>query len=409
MIRSILATIVALMMLVSNAFAGEPYYVGFEVGDQAESSGNQSTAFTNNPSLVRSGTYALKIEALTTTATPYYQVGTISGTGSTAAGNYPTAKYSIWAYPDTFVASNDEEIISFYDNNAIAPGAHKFSVRVNSTGNLLAYIGATPTLTETSSLTLTPDQYQLLQFTVETGASAGYLVTLNGVTILSGTGVDMGSNPTGRINLGMFTNRNGKSYRFYYDDLIASDTQFYANAKVARFGVLSDANPAQWEGGTIDSNSLEVDEVVRDDDISYIKCFNTTGTKSHYFSMQNASEIGISGVIKAVSVTARAKKEDPLATTAFVIRMRTEGTEIVADTTNKDVSSSYASYRKIKSTNLSNGEWTFDDLDALEVGVLENNPNNVRVTQVFGMVLYDPDDQYDFDPILIYRRLIEDY
>lgn len=308
-------------------------------------------------------------------------------------------------YPTVRPATATEEVFSVADSGT-SPGIHKFSLRMNTAGKLLAYGGSAVTLLATSTATPALSTWTRLEITVGTGGSAAYELKINGSADISGT-ANLGSVNNGRVRLGKFTNRASNAYTIYWDDLATSVTDYFGNSKIKRIQISGDSTPATWLSGPSEQDFQQITEIVRDEDTTYLQSAATSGAKQHFFTLQDVSDLSLTGKIKAISATARAREDGAGGTSSFVIRYKAGA--LTSDTSNKDLSTSYAGLKKILTEDPNGGVWTYDDFNSLEFGIIENNSIADRVTQVFGMVLYNPDESYTVNPLLKFRRRREDY
>lgn len=405
--RSITKLIVALVVFFqANLAFALPLinWSGFEAGDLAEGSANGGSPTTSTV-IVRSGLYSLQILPATTISTPYVEYAALNASGSITTINLDTIKVTISMYPVTRPSSADEEIFSVYDNTT-SPGILKWSLRMNSSGNLVAY-DSTSAPIGTSSTVPSLNTWTTLTLSVGTGTSAAWEVKFDGSADMSGSTDNLGTGQVGRIRIGKYTNRNSKQYQINWDDLKISPDTYYLGEKIMRVPVSGDSAPTQWTGGTEDSDFSEIDETIRDEDASYIRCNNVAGLKMHQFVFQDISELGNVGVIKSVSVYARAKKEDAGATGSF--NLRTIVGPVESNTSSRNLSNDYSITRKIFDEDPNGGIWTYDAFNVMEAAVIENNANYIRCTQVFAMILYNDTEEYPIDPLPRYKRIWENY
>jgi len=361
--------LVVMMTLAASASAAVGNFTGFETGDSREMSGTSGT-FSYSTTTVRTGTYALRCNPTTTGN------GSVTMTGHGADGAFAatlnaTAVRFYFRYA-TKPASNSEEIYS----------AAQLIVRINSSGNLLAYNGTT--LLATGSAVLSSGTWYRIE--VRSNSSNSWVVTLDGATELSGSD-NMAVTATTGAKLGKVTNRNGQSVDFFYDDVIASDTFAAIGAgQCARLGLSGDGNYTAWVAGVGAGDYTDCDEVSSDDATSYSKTSTNTAAETHAVTDTTGIVAGGDTInaVKSLIIT----RDNSGNTNTLQLRTRVNSTDI--DLTNLDGAGLWDTLAAVYTTDPSaSGAITTGDLDTWEVGVEKTQTQSRELNYTLGVVMVD--------------------
>jgi hypothetical protein len=345
---------------------------GWEPGDATESATTSGTISVQGTTK-RSGAYALQVNP-TTTAVGYHQFRNSTWTaGSVDAVFAHDDLYVTFYFRDaTKPAANDEEIMQFQHT-----GGTKLAIRINSSGNLLAYNG-TPTLVATGSTALSADTWYRLDVKCGTSATVGaYEVKINGTSEFSGT-TNTSANQHTLIRVGKVANRNGNTVDYFYDDLIISDSAYVGAGAVEIMVCTSSGTYSQWTAGT-GSTFAEVDDVPHDGVTSYLTA--TAQNDASTFNLESSATAGISGTINAVKMMVVAARVGGT-NTSYQARIRNGSTDVDSATVNGV--SGYTARSSIIATDPNGGiAWTTGGLDSTEIGVEDNDATNrTRVSHV---------------------------
>ena len=135
-------------------------------------------------------------------------------------------------------------------------------------------------------------------------------------------------------------------------------------------------------------NYDRVDEVVSDDDGSYVSLAIVTWTRDLY----NLDDSVGTGTINSVTVYAKGRESQSSGFAWLVTGIKTLGT--IDDSTNLALTTSYADKSETFTTNPVTGNpWTWTEVDALQAGVrlrCETGYGDARCTQVWVVVDADP-------------------
>lgn len=379
MYRVVGGILLLLCVLASPAQAARINIIGFESGDLNPEPWTYSGTLSISSTTVRTGGYALRVNP-TTTATGLMRIGCFTAAGGRDTACSVATLYTRFYFRYATKPASGSEIL--YQARTSGDSV-KFSLRLNSSGNLVAYDSA-GSLLATGSTVLAQDTWYRIEPMVGTGASANWAVQLNGVTEISGSGASLNASNNGRLFLGKVTDVSSQSVDFFYDDFAMDDAGYPGEGKIVRLVPNANGSTMQWTTGTGSSNYLEVDDVPMGVG-SYVK---NTGAANEValFDLTDSSAAGISGTIRAVRPMVQARL-DAAGTSAFSMRTRsgTTNTDLVAQaltTGGAYISTTYATDPDTA------GAWSTSAIDALEVGGIEANAVSTRLQDVHVYVEY---------------------
>ncbi len=310
----------------------------------------------------------------TTTGTGYIGLQTYGSTGGVT--NWAAATIYARAYfkPATLPASGSEEILRVYDTAS----GNKLHLRVTSAGNLAAYDSAN-TLLATGTTALNTSTFYCIEVQCGTGASASYEVRINGATELSSSTANLGTTNNGFVRWGKPTNRSSQSVDFRYKWLAVDDAAWPGTGAMAV--IVPNGNGTY---NTVASgNYTDVDETANDGDTSYIATTGTVGN-AYTATLQNCADVSISGTILSLRRTGIFKR-DGASNGQVKVRMRSNSTD--TDSAAFSSTSAYAFRSFINETNPNTAAaWTTGEIDALEIGMVNDSANASRMTATFAIV-----------------------
>lgn len=372
--------LVALLLLVSApAQAARINIIGFESGSLDPEPWTYSGTLSISSTTVRTGGYSLRVNP-TTTATGLYRIGCFTSAGGRDTACSVATLYTRFYFRYATKPASGSEIL--YQARTSADGV-KFSLRLNSSGNLAAYDSA-GTLLATGSTVLAQDTWYRIEPRVETGASVGWEVKVNGTSEISGTGSNLGTSNNGRLFLGKTTDVSGQSIDFFYDDFSLDDAEYPGEGKIVRLVPNANGSTMAWTTGTGSSNYLEVDDVPMGT-ASYVK---NTGAANEValFDLTDSATAGISGTIHAIRPEIQARL-DAAGTSAFALRTRSGTTNTDLATVALTTGGAYISTTYATDPDTT-GAWSTAAIDALEVGGIETAAVSTRLQDVHVYVEY---------------------
>jgi len=371
--------VVLLLLLATPSQAARINIIGFESGLLDPEPWAYSGTVSISSTTVRTGGYSLRVNP-TTTATGLYRVGCFTSAGGRDVACNVATIYPRFYYRYATKPASGSEIL--FQSRTSADGV-KFSLRLNSTGNLVAYDSA-GTLLATGSTVLAQDTWYRIGLKVGTGASADWEVKLNGTSEISGTGASLNASNNGRLVLGKPTDVSGQSIDFFYDDFSLDDAEYPEEGKIVRLVPNANGSTMAWTTGTGSSNYLEVDDVPIAAG-SYVK---NTGAANEValFDLTDSATAGISGTIRAVRPLVLARL-DATGTSAFSLRTRSGTTNTDLATVALTTGGAYLSTTYATDPDTA-GAWSTAAIDALEVGGIETAAVSTRLQDVHVYVEY---------------------
>jgi hypothetical protein len=220
-------------------------------------------------------------------------------------------------------------------------------------------------LEATAAAVLVSGSWNALEAKILTANAGTWTVKLNGVQILSGSGDTQGAatNNVSFLSLTNATAGNGIDDLYVCDDTGSVNNDFAGDCKIECL------SPQAGNGSNVgltcstgtDHGAL-VDELPANDDTDYAYSA-TAGAKDTY----NFTDVATVGVIKAVQVSARARKTDVAPKTLAIVTrvggVDTDGPSLaVASTT-------YGQYQQVLETKPGGGAWTIADINGAEFGL----------------------------------------
>jgi hypothetical protein len=241
----------------------------------------------------------------------------------------------------------------------IIAGTHRIAV-YNGDGTLLATTSVTQTWTAGFWI------YLEFQFTIDDAAGA-FVLRANEVEWLNETGLDTQNGGTGVCNAVQLSNTtNNASVRF--DDLYVANLDapmplgdFYGNLKIehrAPSGAGSNADFTPSAG----ANYGCVDENPQNGDTDYV--YSPTADDVDTYAVQDM--VAVAGSIRAVQVTAVARKDDALERSLAIV-VRSDGADYDGDT--QALGTSYVPYFQCYDEDPATAAaWEFAGVNAMEIG-----------------------------------------
>lgn len=371
--------LILLLILSAPAHAARIAINGFESGDLNPEFVTNSGTVSISSTTKRSGTYAFRSNP-TTTAVGWGRMGGHDATGIKNS-NYDTATayHRFYFQYATKPASGSEPIFRSFTSG----GAAKFSLRINSSGNLAAYDSA-GTLKATGSTALSSSTWYRIEPKVGTGASASWEVLIDGAVEISGT-ADLTASNNGFSVYGKHADVSGQSVDFFYDDIAVDDAAYPGDGVIKILVPTANGSTMQWTAGTGSSNYLEVDDIPMVQ-ASYVKNVSTNDVA--LFALTDTAAAGIAGTINAVRPLIFPRL-DSTGTNALSMRIKSGAT--TADLSTNALTTGGAYLSKVYATDPNTGAaWTLAGVDALEVGAIETSAILSRLMDVQVYVDYTP-------------------
>lgn len=358
-------------------------FTGFETGDSIETSATSGT-FSIQNSVVRTGTYALRVNP-TTSGTGFIRMNKIIADG-TNSDTTVTTFYARFYFRYAVKPASNFELLAVIGSASTV----KMRIALNSGGNIALYTGGgTATLVATGSTVLAQDTWYRLETYAINSSSGAYEFRIDGNVELSGaSGFDYGVNDPARIILGKQANFNNNTVDFFYDDFMSSDSGFPGAGQAKVMLPNANGNYQTWTvGAGSGSHYLIVNEVPPDGDTSYLL---STGvlTNAETEALQDSGTVGITGTVNSVKAITVNKQNSSAGN--LIVRLRSSSTD--SNTTGAATGATYAVLSKLSDTDpATSGAWGVSALDSIESGAVENAlVNTSRMTFTAAMVDYTP-------------------
>lgn len=388
--RKLLVLVALVTLLPSLSLAAPLNFVGFETGDERETTegGNSFTnASLTNP---RTGLWSLQVNP-TTTNVGSDELGCYTAVGQGGVGgscNIPTVYIRTYFRYATKAATGEEDILAFYRH---PDATRKGYVTLNAAGNLKLYDSANTQVGSTGAITLVANTYYRIEVLVPTGVAATASVRVNGTTDISGTGNFLVDNFRA-VAFGKYSNRGGNTVDYFYDDIAIDDAAYPDAGAVVMLPPNLNGAVQDWTVGTNAANYLEVDDsptAATDNDTTYVEK-SAAASQMALFYVQSTVNAGIpaGSVVKAVKSYGRFRSTAGTASTA--VRLRSGGVD--SDTTASAITTSYFSFWKFLTTDPNtSAAWTLAAVDDIQVGAIDTAAiSTVRATGFGVMVSYVP-------------------
>ncbi len=367
-------------------------FSGFELGEDGTSPKMEGYSYTAGGGLaqvvttpVKTGTYAFEFSQNgSNSATPNCAFSTKIETDGRNVGNNIslTAVYFQFNFrPHVAPASVSEEFASIETTGV----GNVFAVRIDSTRKLSLW-GETLThqLGSTGSTVLSLDTWYQIGMHVNPSTGA-YDLYINGVLELSGTFAFTNATVSG-CHLGMVANRNGNTTMdLFFDDVIVDDASYHDLAVVKVIIPTANGSTMSFTNGTNASDYTQVG-TIPPQGTTYIMSPTTGNPNVGLMAMQDTGTVSISGVILALKGLILSR-ENSTVTSAHLIRIKSGSSTSDSNTFNGSTSV-VPQVRLLETDPATGSAWSLSAIDAVEIGIVENNAVAVRCEEIFGMVLY---------------------
>jgi hypothetical protein len=327
-----------------------------------------------------SGTYSIKCNP-TTTATGGFTLRQYSTTGVPASLNIATIRLSFWLYIDTDPSADAEVIFDLDDSSA----GYKCYAYQDSDHKIHLYNSADAEVFVSDALPT--GQWVRIGFTIGTGASAVWDVTIGSTSVGSGTS-NMGANNTALVYLGKFVNSTGKSVIWYFDDIVIDDADYpNIGAIIEVMQANADGTDTKWTASA--GNRWDCVDEIPADAANYIYSTKTSNDRDGV-NLESASNAGISGTVNAVKVHANLYRH---AASNGAARMGLLSgatySETSANYTTTSTETMLQAYYVVDPAD--SGAWTLSDLDSLQLTVVERSTTyQSRCSGICATVLFTP-------------------
>lgn len=335
---------------------------GFETGQTTTTLG---TGATIQGTTKRTGDYALRINV------PGDNFGfqnmfrydeSIGG----QAGSFDNATiyYRFYLYMSTLPGGAEY----IFHSRQSASSTIKFSVAINSSGNLSAY-DTSGSLLASGSATLSTSTWYRIEVKVGTGTNAPYEVKVDGTVDITGTSSNLTSNNNASFTFGRPSGRilNGAlSYLMFIDDVRVDSDGYPGAGQIKRLDVTGVGAENAWLSSAGGAAVVADVNVLPFSLYSQYSYSNLTNAIAQTWTHESCSSAGISGTIAAI--VCNGWFADSLGTSAVYLRIKQTGYSATNTSGNANVSTGGEQLGWLRTTDLGSNPWTTSTLDTIEAG-----------------------------------------
>lgn len=342
-------------------------------------SGTGATIVTTSP---KSGTYCGRINASTGqnyfTLLDYTTIGTAVENTFNIASSY-IQFYFKYATKNT---TGKSLIASISDTG----GVTKIFIHLGSDGKLIAIASDNTTVIENGSTILSADTWYKINLRCDTGATAVYELKVDDAVELSGT-YNLTTNNATYYSFGSVASLT-EAVDFFYDDIILDDAAYPdGNAVVKAILPIANGSTMSWSAGTNTSDYTQIDAIPLDVN-EYIMSPTTGNPNLALFDMEACATKEISGTILGLKALATTR-ENTSVTSSTILRVKSGATN--SDNSAYNGGTAFVGRAKLLPLDPNTSSaWTTTTIDAVEIGLLENNAVSNRCCSIVGMVAYIP-------------------
>jgi hypothetical protein len=356
-------------------------YTGAERGDLTEAS-TATPVVAVNTTAARTGTYGIQVNPSGANIGAF-GLQARGADGAIAQFNDADLYVGFWFRFPTALTGTEE----FFVSQKVSPLVYKFSLRLNSSGNILAYGNGGTTLLATGTTALAANTWHHISCRIGTGASATWEVRINEAVEISGTS-DLNTANHGTLRFGKFTNRGGTTVNYHYDDIVVDNATYPPKERVVRIMTIDgDGNYTAWVAGTGSGGFAEVDELPHDGDITHVR--SVTSGQAETSTLISTATAGITGTVHSVAAQVIVRDEGA-ASVLVQVRQRSDATD--TDSTSSDPGAAYVLRQTYHLISHGLVAWTLAILDGAEIGVDNAASIAVRYTSGSFSVLHTPPD-----------------
>jgi hypothetical protein len=272
-------------------------FTGFELGPESTFDlaqdvliGGDSGATEIQITTKRSGAYGFKVTP-NTTQVGYAIFGNVGSNREFPSLDASEIYIRFYFQYTTKPASNSEEILQCIGTTS----STKFALRINSSGNLMAFASdGTTQIGSTGSTALSASVWYRIECHI--GTSASFEVRLNGATEISGTG-NLSTQNAYLFYIGKAVNRNSQTIQVYYDDILVTTGNWGGEGFIEAAPANSMGTYNDWVG-----SYYSVKEIPSDLDGTYAYISNNVigDTKSFSVGISDVTSNNASGIVTAV-------------------------------------------------------------------------------------------------------------
>jgi len=332
-------------------------------------------------SVARTGSRSLQTLSPSTTGATYAAYGKSgSAFGNTNNAILVDTLYSRFYFRyATKPAANSEIFFAFA---VVATSSHKLALRINSSGNILAYNSANALL-DTGASVLDAGTWYLIEVMCGTGTTAAWEVKVDGVSEISGTG-NLSTNQHRYAVFGKSINRSSQSIEYFFDDICTRDDDWIGAGQSVLLLPNADGTYSTFSiGAGTGSHYEQVDDWPTDGATTYLASTGSVGDKES-FTVDGSA---LSGTINAVCPIGATAAISGSAGVRFFFRIGGADYEVA----NLSGGSYTLAKGFFQSVSPDTGvAWTLSEVQNLEIGVKENLTGVTGLSSLGLMVDYIP-------------------
>lgn len=338
------------------------YFTGFEHGSLGDS-GWKGGYCSINSVTKRTGNYSLRSNPPVNESGYAQYVGFTNTTGAAAQWNAATVYFRFYLYIATMPASGNSQIFRTVD----VSGQSKISLRINSSGNLMAFANNDSTqIGSTGTATLSTGVWYRIEGKSPTGLSAAIEIKVDGTVDITGTGSVSTDNNSG-VTFGRYQDSGNPAIDVYFDDVAINDSEYPGVGATLRLDPDGNGTYTAWTGDV--PNWQQVDEVPPSGG-DYLTSTISIGA-AESVTLESCANAGVNDTIKAVIGLWAVQRYDVGASMKF--RFRSGSTD--TDTANAiTTSAGIGIYGMLFTTDpATSAAWTSGGVDGVEIGVIEQS------------------------------------
>ena len=269
-----------------------------------------------------------------------------------------------FAYRTSAIGANNIKLLRIQD----AGTDHIYLQQKATTGELEVYNGD-GTLLASSGYTISPYVWYYIEFKVTINNTTGsFELKVLGVSQASGTNVDTQNTANATADRIQFEyHGTGSSINFWWDDIYICDgagalnNDFLGDCRVDALTPTADTAQADFTPQGGGANYVEVDEIVPDDDTTYVYS-STVGHRDLY----TMADMPVSGAVFGLQLAWRARKADAGSRSARRVLKSGVTTDLG---TSQPLSDTYQTFLEIIETDPNTGsQWSEAGVNAAEIG-----------------------------------------
>jgi hypothetical protein len=231
---------------------------------------------------------------------------------------------------------------------------------------------------------LAPDTWYRIRLRVATGPAARITLLVNDTVEIDAADADCGADVTRRVHIGR-ASRAGGPADYYFDDVVVSSGDFVPDARVMLLRPVAPGHYVDWTG-----QPGAASDWPHDGDASYNESTGLNTSMTH--ALEDVSTSGTVASVLAVKAMAVARRTEATLFTPSRLRLRSGSADF--DAASGDGGVTFRLRAKLFAADPATAApWTLDAIDALEVGMIQEQAIPTRFTRMTAAgatILYRP-------------------